>query len=369
MKRRRNNAKLPRSVSLGSHSGVLRIVAFSDWRVGDIDLLGGAVERLQPPPDLILYGGDDISRFRPSDGRNLFERLAVCARFGLCAVAGNDELPVARRLISGKSVFNVHNRPVVLGEYAIIGVDGAPYRKDLEGIGFLLHSEQEIRTHLRAHATATAGRKLIVISHAPPEGVLDQAQRFSESGEPRSIGSRALRKFMRGRKEICLLVCGHVHRCGGMRQKVGRALVVNAANHDDFRAEGRFAIIELGGSGSVAVEWRKIREVSVVPGIGPASAARLREVGIRTVEDLAAAPPEVVNSLLRFGHQPEVLQARAHALVERRPIFLHPPRLWPGPEVFLDIETDLAQTYVWLIGLCAGREGSYTKFFAQTSEE
>ena len=83
-----------------SHRGSsLRIVGFSDWRVQDI---GGLIRFLesQERPDLSLHAGDDIGRFRPPYG-NLFEELAGLSRYGLYAVAGNDDAPSARELISG----------------------------------------------------------------------------------------------------------------------------------------------------------------------------------------------------------------------------------------------------------------------------
>lgn len=82
-----------------SHRGSsLRIVGFSDWRVQDIRGLIRYLET-QERPALILYAGDDIGRFRPPY-ENLFEQLAGLSRYGLCAVAGNDDAPSARELIS-----------------------------------------------------------------------------------------------------------------------------------------------------------------------------------------------------------------------------------------------------------------------------
>jgi predicted RecB family nuclease len=106
-----------------------------------------------------------------------------------------------------------------------------------------------------------------------------------------------------------------------------------------------------------------------VPGIGSVSAELLRGIGIRTVEELAAAPAEIVCRTVRFGHSPEVLLARAQAIVENRPIFLRPPESTGDDEVFLDIETDLNQTYIWLIGLCVGEKGKYHYFFADSPKE
>src|SRR5258708_7871516 len=128
---------------LGQHSGPLRLVAFSDYRVQDIELLIEELSKLQPRPDLILYAGEDIAQ------------------------------------------------------------------------------------HLNTQRQLVSPSHLIVVSHTPPEGILDHAVRFSEDGRPRSIGSRALKKFLKTRKEVVLVVCGHVHRCGGMHQKVSGTTVVN----------------------------------------------------------------------------------------------------------------------------------------------
>src|SRR6267154_4714529 len=66
-----------RAVELGEHAGPLRLVAFSDWRVQDISLLAEEIAKFPVKPDVVLYGGDDISRFR-EQGKNLFEDLARC---------------------------------------------------------------------------------------------------------------------------------------------------------------------------------------------------------------------------------------------------------------------------------------------------
>lgn len=356
-------------INLGPHSGPLRLVAFSDYRVQDIELLIDELSELAPPPDVVLYAGDDIKRFRPPHRKNLFGMLACRARYGLCAVAGNDDELSVRKLISGKSVFNVHASPVILGSYAFLGVDGAPYRPGLEGIGYILHSEKEIARHLAFQKRATISKKLIILSHAPPEGLLDQAQRFSPDGKPHSIGSRALRKVLTTHSNVLLVVCGHVHRCGGMKKRLRNTLIVNVANHDDPGVPGRVAIIDLEPSGKTTVQWRQI-EVSAIPGIGEASTQRLRDVGIRRVKELATAPREIVHRALRFsGRPPAVLHARARATLENRPILLRLPQLPSGPEVFLDIETDLGQRYVWLVGLCIGRDGRYRGFFAETPND
>ncbi len=363
MKARRTRSRRGSAVNLGDHSGCLRLVAFSDYRSQDVEILIKELSKIQPQPDLILYAGDDIARFRPP-GKNLFEAIASYARYGLCAIAGNDDLPSSRSLISGKSVFNVHSNPVTLGEFAILGVDGAPFRSDLQGIGFLLHSEAEIKRHLGFQVQTVGPRRLLVLSHTPPDGVLDQAVRFSPNGKPRSIGSRAVKSFLKDHKNAALLVCGHVHRCGGKHVKLSNSVVVNAANHDDFESIGRLALIEIEPAQQPTVQWRVLRPVSMIPGIGPVADERLARIGVRTVEELSACP---IGDLRGAVPSPELISARARAIVQNTPISLGLPYEKPnGVEVFLDIETDLSQTYIWLIGLCVGREGQYKRFFAQT---
>jgi len=365
MKSRGTRSDSCKPVNLGDHPGRLRIAAFSDYRAQDIEIVVNEIAKIRPRPDLVFYAGDDISRFRRR-GKNFFEIIASHSRYGLCAVAGNDDDPSTRRLISGKSVFDVHFRPVILGQYAILGVDGAPRRSDLEGIGYLLHTEGEIKRHLVSQAGVVGPRRLLMLSHAPPDGVLDQAIRFSLNREPRSIGSRAVKNFVVTNKETALVVCGHVHRCGGQDHKLANAVVVNAANHDDFEAVAHLAVIDLAPK-HTTVKWRVLKPISSVPGIGPAYAERLIKRGIRTVEQLAACNIDKIRRAVPYA---ELVSVRARAIAENRPFLFRQPSPKPkGVEVFLDIETDLRQEYVWLVGLCIGRKGKYRKFFAKSRKD
>lgn len=358
--------KKAKAIKLGEHSGPLRLIAFSDWRVQDIGLLVEEISRLPATPDLILYGGDDISRFREPN-RNLFEDLARCSRYGICAVSGNDD--PRKDLISGDRVFDVHDLPVILGKYAIVGLEHAPVTDDGFAAG-TCYSEKQATKHLANQKRAVSGKQIIVLSHAPPFRVLDKSIRLSRDGRPRSIGSRSLRRFIRSNRSVALVVCGHAHRCGGRHERLGRTMVVNAASHDRIGNAGRFAIATMNPRGKIEVEWREIWEVACVAGIGPQSAARLRAVGIRTVQEFAKSDrAALAEALPKPPPRPlEILVARARAFVKRRPVLVRPLELPPGPEIFLDIETDSAGgcKYVWLIGLCIGRKGPYQAFFAET---
>ncbi len=277
-------------------SSVLRIVAFSDYGVQDLSFLVKFIEKLRPQPNLILYAGDDLDRFYP-EGENFLEQLASLSTHGLCAVRGNDggpnesspgrwvqllfkEIvkpsalenqppkfrPDAKKLraaIRGRNVYNVHVQPLVIGPYAVIGSEGSPHDHQFLDLGGLTYSEANIARHLRRVAEAVNSKPLIVLSHCPPRNVLDRAIRHGE----RHIGSTALRKFIAQRKNVPLVVCGHVHSCGAQTQKLNRCTIVNAASHDRFGDPGRIAVLELQAGWVRAVNWHYLRELGSVSGV------------------------------------------------------------------------------------------------------
>jgi hypothetical protein len=69
----------------------MRLLCFSDWRVQPIEDVYRFISTLDPKPDLILYGGDDIQRFQ-CDGINHFSALSnYTNQRSVLAVAGNDD--------------------------------------------------------------------------------------------------------------------------------------------------------------------------------------------------------------------------------------------------------------------------------------
>lgn len=110
----------------------LKILAFSDYSVQDIELLMDFIKKLKIKPDLILYAEDDVDRFveykkDPKTGtrgkiiRNYFEEIASYSKLGLCAVNGNDDLPKHKHII-GKNVKNVQDSPFIFKNYVVIGI-------------------------------------------------------------------------------------------------------------------------------------------------------------------------------------------------------------------------------------------------------
>ncbi len=366
-------------------SKTLRVAAFSDYRVQDISLLIEFVSSLTPKPDLILYAGDDVERFQ--DGRNFFEQLAALATCGLCAVVGNDGPPLesdtsrirlirevqrVRAYIKGTNVFNVHETPLIVGDYALVGSEGAPLDERSGAMGIISYPEKAIAQHLRRAAKAVKGKRLIVVSHAPPRGVLDLAHRFGT----RPIGSVALRKFLDKRRDVSLVVCGHVHSCGAQDKKLNRCRIVNAASHDDDGAPGRvppgrIAVIEIHAGAIRKLDWHKLPELTSVAGIGLLRAEKLRQSGIRTIGELYVATDATVHSIIKCGiSEAASIRNRAGALMQQEILVRQPVTLPPSSRrAYLDIETDQACTFIWLIGLHVEGEGRTYSFFANSSQD
>jgi hypothetical protein len=57
---------------------MIHILAVSDWRSQPIDDLYSILETVEPTPDLLLYAGDDLSRFKRNDTE--IDHLAELAR-------------------------------------------------------------------------------------------------------------------------------------------------------------------------------------------------------------------------------------------------------------------------------------------------
>jgi hypothetical protein len=96
--------------------------------------------------------------------------------------------------------------------------------------------------------------RLIIVSHTPPRGVLDRALRYGEE----AIGSLALRDFVEEEKRVCLVICGHVHSCGGRYERLNNAVIVNVSSHDDPYSRANVALIAVEPGGNVDVKIDKL---------------------------------------------------------------------------------------------------------------
>lgn len=368
------------------------MLVLSDLRVQPLPEVLGWAESLAERLDLVLYAGDDIGRFHTSS-TNYLEQFAALSQYGLCAVAGNDSGVEEKRLIQGESVYDVHDTPFAVGSVCVIGLEGAERHGGQMNPGSLIYDCKEARQHLQ-HASELAGeRDLIVLSHAPPYGVLDRAVRFGRmerslravstneealqehpGPNSRSVGSRALRDFAKANEAVRLIVCGHVHGMGAQHAEIGTALVANAASHDHRGAPARVGIVGLRFGGEIGKpEWHEVassgenvQRLTTLPGIGGTSAEHLLNCGISSLEALAETPVDELHEVVASRPWRRI-QARAQAHVTDQPVAIGEPRLPEGSRIYIDIETDLDQkSLVWLIGVHLTGEDEVRYFLAET---
>ncbi len=332
---------------LSRYALALRILAVSDLRVQSVALLEGVAERTKP--DLIVYGGDDVVRFGP--GSNSWAALAARTRFGLAGVIGNDCLRLHARAFDQPNCHDLDRAPLVLPGLAILGLGGAP-RDEAGAIGYTLYTREEATEQLERQLAQVGRRKVLLVSHAPPFGVLDIAVRFGVA----HVGSSVVRAFL-DRPQVRGVVCGHVHSHGGQVESIGETVVVNIASHDNLSASLKYAIMDWDGRHFTVTPGiaRDNDAITRVPGIGSVTAQRLALGGIASVRELLAGDGRDVASIAGVGvRTARRLRASARAARDRVPVLLEPDAPFPDDAVIVDVETSADRADdPWLVGLKA----------------
>ncbi len=168
----------------------------------------------------------------------------------------------------------------------------------------------------------------------------------------RNIGSKSLRDFIKkNHKNISLVVCGHVHLQGGKNTTIEKTTIVNAASHDNNGAPGRVAIIDVSDD-NVEINWHEMYGVDGIFGVGPVKYQKFKKVGITTIDKLYdISIKELCNCLNCHLNVATKIQVRAKAVFEKKIITLERMISIEDDAAFFDIETDLTQSLVWMIGI------------------
>jgi Icc-related predicted phosphoesterase len=194
---------------------------------------------------------------RAGHDHNMLELLAKKSQFGLVVVAGDDDVEEHANLyIDGEKVFNAEKTWIKVGRFLIVGLEGAT-----AGIGALADHYSEADTRLRlelAKDFANDGTELIVVSHAPPRGVLDRELHYGNV----NVGSTALRDFVEeNSQKIPLVICGHAENLGGRFEKLQDTLVVNVSSPNDIYSKVNISLIDVDEHGHVDIKFYKLPSV------------------------------------------------------------------------------------------------------------
>jgi len=372
----------------------MRILAFSDWRIQNIEMLIKYIEELDQEPDVIVYAGDDIERFNkipvakiPKDFReifvngantNYFEKIAKYSKHGLVAVAGNDDPPFITNAIRGKNVYNIFEKPLIIDDYAFIGQEGST-----RGPGYLVYQENEVLDELNRKSIQNPSEKIIVVSHTPPFGILDIGLRFGIN----HIGSTALRQFIdENIHKVRLVICGHAHSQGGKEVNYNGIKIVNCASHDNYGEPGK--VCNLISRGHFQTKWdlifewgfqsKEIYELTQVPMIGYPRAKALIEMGVKSVEQFACK--NIAEKASKFpcfaGGVFNLAQNYAKAISQNKPIVVRTHPFFEGRGnknlYFFDAEynptgTEIGPYGIFLLGIM-GLDGKVQQFFLDDPE-
>ena len=189
-----------------------RLLLFSDLHA-DLDQAQQIVDRSHDFD--IAVGAGDFGNLR----RQLPETIEVLRAIHcpVVLVAGNnestDELRIACR--SWKSAHVLHGSGVTIEGVPFWGLGGGvpttPFGDWSDDF-----TEAEAAVLL-----ADCPRNAVLVSHSPPQGVLDR------SSQGKHLGSTAVLAAMQ-RQAVRLVVCGHIHASSGQSVQVGNTRVINA---------------------------------------------------------------------------------------------------------------------------------------------
>ena len=163
----------------------------------------------------VLIGAGDFGNVR-RDTRVCLDILQASERPAVL-VPGNaesaEELADASRDWPGAHV--LHGSGVTIQGISFFGIGGGIPVTPFGSWSYDFTEEQA------AELLASCPAGCVLVSHSPPRGAVDQ----SSSGQ--HLGSTAVRDtILRVRPR--LVVCGHIHACGGRQAMIGTTPVVNA---------------------------------------------------------------------------------------------------------------------------------------------
>ncbi len=186
----------------------MKLFVFSDIHA-NIDLMkkvAGAVKKNRA--EAVLFAGDaSIIGQGTNKIMNELNKLDV----PVFLVHGNhDDENEMQKMCKGNLNF-VHAKIVDWHDYAIFGWGGG-------GFSFI---DKEFEKFVKQHRKELLGKKIILITHAPPyKTKLDKIGTYY-------TGNKSISDFIR-KFNVILAVSGHIHENAGKKDKLENALIINA---------------------------------------------------------------------------------------------------------------------------------------------
>ncbi len=325
------------------------------------------------------------------DHKGMMRPIDQNTRLNICLSLKQAENTSAQ-VLSEDGIYNLHQKPFIFQDYAFIGLGGQL------GTAFFaeikappLHHRLSEKAYEEAYqivkdyiyeqlAEVGKNKKIVIVSHAPPYGVLDIGLRLGQN----HVGSRALREFIE-ENNVLLTLCGHCHLFGGRAEKLGSGFVINCASHDYGEGgnkeegiyEGNYAIIDIQDS-RVSYELYKnnpsLGDLVKLNQVGQRRIQHMQNVGIKSLEDVSENNRKLLESLPGSSKwcadmwikQAKAIQSGKFEVFDRKRLN---PLLGIENPAYFDIETDLGGRKVWLIGIYNEKNGEFRQFFEKDKED
>ena len=202
------------------------ITAISDLHGNFPDLQGG---------DLLIIAGDLTAMDTEIEYLRFFEYLITLKYTKIIFIAGNHDnwVEVNRKPYENGNIEYLEDSGT---EFEGLKIWGSPWTKTFEGINpkytaFTVDTDEE----LKKKWVLIPNDIDILITHSPPNGVLDAVVNPFYPIEFEHVGSTSLRNMVISNKfpNLKLHIFGHIHAYGGQQIKMGNTIFVNASHVDE----------------------------------------------------------------------------------------------------------------------------------------
>lgn len=194
------------------------------------------------------------------EAKNLFAEMSKKVR--IIGVWGNaDNVKILNKVPIEDHIEITHNKIVCIGDFCLLGYNGRPlYIFEKENKEQWAFTEEEIYSDLNGLFKKLKGKKVILVTHDPPYGVLDQVVEeyrkyavgtYGERAKDGHVGSVGLREIVDKYKPM-LHVFSHIHECKGVF--AGQTIFVNTGTTGE---DEEVAEVSVGPEG-VTVIFRKV---------------------------------------------------------------------------------------------------------------
>jgi len=161
-------------------------------------------------PDLIICAGDYT--IFDHDLAKVTKKIAGLGNVFLLHGNHEEKSSAKRETDKYKNIIWMHKKIVEYNGFIFMGFGGGGFQ----------YEYPEFQKWVEKTESKWKGKKVVLITHAPPHNTLLDDVFGSH------VGGKTFKKFVQqNRKDLRLFICGHIHECMKQKQKIGNCLIVN----------------------------------------------------------------------------------------------------------------------------------------------